>query len=151
MNYSAIANSHKLQFTTSRTDSPHPAVFLCFCAKVPANCPLSWLPSRDTQAGDDLTPVSYSSPPNCLKKAICSLTLSPNSSYSWHLGTYRVQNTPLSFSYVFARVAVAQLPNNGRCLQSHYLTSAVVKLLISRSLPSNGYMCHNIVRVISET
>jgi hypothetical protein len=36
------------------------------------------------------------------------------------------------------------LPSNGSCLQSHYLAAAVVVLLISRSLLSNGCICHNI-------
>jgi hypothetical protein len=30
------------------------------------------------------------------------------------------------------------------CLQSHYLATAVVQLLISWSLPSNGYKYHNV-------
>jgi hypothetical protein len=35
-------------------------------------------------------------------------------------------------------------PSNGRCLQSHYLATVIVYLLISRSLPSNGSACHSI-------
>jgi hypothetical protein len=34
------------------------------------------------------------------------------------------------------------LPSNGRCLQSHYLATAVVELIISRSLSSNRSTCH---------
>jgi hypothetical protein len=35
------------------------------------------------------------------------------------------------------------IPSNDRCLQSHYLATAVFQLLISRSLPSNGSIYHN--------
>jgi hypothetical protein len=41
-------------------------------------------------------------------------------------------------------IVTQPLPSNSRCLQSHYLATAVVQLLISRSLPSNGSTCHNI-------
>jgi hypothetical protein len=39
-------------------------------------------------------------------------------------------------------IAIQSLPSNGRYLQSHYLATAVVWLLILRSLPSNG-SCRN--------
>jgi hypothetical protein len=35
------------------------------------------------------------------------------------------------------------LPSNDCCLQSYYLATAVVQLLISRSSPGNGSTCHN--------
>jgi hypothetical protein len=35
------------------------------------------------------------------------------------------------------------MPSNSRCLQSHYLATAIIQLLILWSLPSNGSTCHN--------
>jgi hypothetical protein len=43
-------------------------------------------------------------------------------------------------------IATQPLPNNGHCLRSCYLATAVVQMLISRSLPSNGSTCHNIMK-----
>jgi hypothetical protein len=40
-------------------------------------------------------------------------------------------------------VAVKLLPWNHICLRSRYIATAVLVLLISRSLPSNGSTCHN--------
>jgi hypothetical protein len=40
-------------------------------------------------------------------------------------------------------IASQILPTNGHCLESHYLATVVVQLLISRSLSSNGSKCHN--------
>jgi hypothetical protein len=51
--------------------------------------------------------------------------------------------TPLpSYSIVVTKL-LRSLPSNGRCLQSHYLATAVVWLLISRSLLSSGSTSHN--------
>jgi hypothetical protein len=41
------------------------------------------------------------------------------------------------------------LSNNGRCLKIHYLETAIVLLLFSRSLPVNGSICHTIYLVNS--
>jgi hypothetical protein len=52
------------------------------------------------------------------------------------------QRTPLP--RVFLRTChLRPLPNNGRCLQSHYLGAAVVIQLVSWSLPNSGSTCHN--------
>jgi hypothetical protein len=45
-------------------------------------------------------------------------------------------------------IATHPLPSNDRCLQSHYLAEAVVKLFISWSLHSNGSTCHIIITII---
>jgi hypothetical protein len=37
------------------------------------------------------------------------------------------------------------LPSNHACLRSRYSVTAVVYLLVSRSFPSNGFSCHNIL------
>jgi hypothetical protein len=55
------------------------------------------------------------------------------------------QKTPLPTDILLLRAfLLRQLPINGRCLQNHYLATAVVQLLTLRSLPSNGSTCHNI-------
>jgi hypothetical protein len=41
------------------------------------------------------------------------------------------------------------LPSNGSCLHSHYLATAVIWLLISRSLSSNGSTCHNSITTLA--
>jgi hypothetical protein len=38
------------------------------------------------------------------------------------------------------------LPRKGRCLQSHYLVTADLELLVQPSLPSTGYICRNILQ-----
>jgi hypothetical protein len=40
-------------------------------------------------------------------------------------------------------IATQQLTSSSRCLQSHYLTTAVVKSLICRPLPSSRSTCHS--------
>jgi hypothetical protein len=42
-------------------------------------------------------------------------------------------------------ITTQPLPSNVHCLHSHYLAMAVVYLLISRLLPSNGPTCHSII------
>jgi hypothetical protein len=72
---------------------------------------------------------------------------------SQHICTERIQNTvPLWQCNFCVRVcwgdhaiATEPLPNNGYCFQSHYLVTAVVQLLISLSLPSNGSTSQNIM------
>jgi hypothetical protein len=60
------------------------------------------------------------------------------------LGTDPTENAASNRSSIAACVSVATITSNGRCLQSHYLATVIVLLLISRSLPSNGSKCHNI-------
>jgi hypothetical protein len=75
-NYSAITNSHTLQFTTARTKSSQSDIFISHCLVTDPNKVLcfrcyvltSWRLSQNSllqmtnpQAGDHLTPNSYSS------------------------------------------------------------------------------------------
>jgi hypothetical protein len=67
-------------------------------------------------------------------------TLEPNGSWLslYSFGKDRTENTaPTAFPLLRACL-LWPLPNNGRCLQSHYLTTAVVRLLISRSCLATG-------------
>jgi hypothetical protein len=62
--------------------------------------------------------------------------------------TRTAQRTPsLKTLPLLLACLLQSLPSNGRCLQSHYLATAVVRLLISRSLLSNGSTCHNSCQV----
>jgi hypothetical protein len=56
-----------------------------------------------------------------------------------------VQRPPPPRALLLLHVCLLQpLPSIGHCLQSYYLATAIVWLLISWSLPSNGSACHNI-------
>jgi hypothetical protein len=54
------------------------------------------------------------------------------------------QRTPLPTAFLLLLACLLRpLPGNRRCLQSHYLATAIVQLLILQSLISNGSKCHN--------
>jgi hypothetical protein len=74
---------------------------------------------------------------------VSRLSCNRSCSSLYSLCTDRTENTASNSSpFLHARL-FRLLPSNGRCLQSHYLATAVLELLISWSLSSNGSTYHN--------
>jgi hypothetical protein len=65
---------------------------------------------------------------------------------SWFLlnsiGTDCTENTTRTTLPLLRACLLRPIPSSGRSLQSHYLATVVVWLLILRSLPTNGSTCH---------
>jgi hypothetical protein len=134
-NYSAIRNSHSaIHYSTYEVFS----VCCTFtgCRLVTASNAVASSASAFTSL---LSHNSYSS--NCrpmsLSNEVCPRYLA---------SARTAQRTSLLTALLLLRTCLlGPLPSNCRCLQSHYLATAIVQLLISQSLPSNGSTCHNMM------
>jgi hypothetical protein len=122
-NYSPIANSHNLQFTTARTMSSQSAV------SSPVDFPL--LPGSRPRR---LAAISHQPP--TLLAAVSILLCNGSWSSLYSLDTDRTGNTASNSSSIFARFCCG-----------HYLVTAVIWLLISQSLPSNWSTSHSIYSI----
>jgi hypothetical protein len=130
-NYNVIVNSHTLKFPTGHTKSSQ-----FFASRFLATDPNNVLCVRlatNSQAGDHLTPTSYSS--DWLQLNYLQLPTCP----TYNISTRTAHKTP------FLIVVVQLLPWEHVCLQSRYSLTALVYLFISRSFPSNGSSCYNML------
>jgi hypothetical protein len=154
-NYSAISNSHALQFTTARTKPSHS---LCLDWSLLGNgfqrrmFPLIWGPELSPHLSFQIltvhkhsTAVSSHSFTNQLAPLYCTSKLNSVGR------VIQPQNGLIenSASNSASSVARGPLPSNGSStvayLRSYCIAVAFV-LFVSRSLSSNGYICHNTKR-----
>jgi hypothetical protein len=101
--------------------------------------------------------LPFSSPSTTRRATVSTREeLFPSLSCLQYLGTDRTENTfPLLPCYCCLRVCwgshfycIPLLPWKDTCLQSRYMATAVLYMIIPRSLAINGSTCHNIKRSI---
>jgi hypothetical protein len=111
-NYGAIANSHTLQFTTTRAKSPQSAVSSQVDVPVLPDSGPRWLVA-----------ISHKPPPRLTAVSRLSRNHSCSSLYS--LGTNRTGNISPNSSFVVAFVSVATITQQRSFLGSHYLATGL--------------------------
>jgi hypothetical protein len=149
---SATAISHPLQFTTDGTKSSQstvssPVVAWWRIPKMTSAPALRFLPVGDSPTANSLLSGWRSSHTNLLPFSLPSEYCLLMAAGLLYVASARIaQKTPLPTSLLLLHACVLRQFANKACyLQSHYLATAIVWLLISRSLSSNGstiYSCN---------
>jgi hypothetical protein len=156
-NYSAIADSHTLQFTTARTKSSQSAVS---SSVVWQRHPMTDLPltlgsrtitvpqlpasnSNSSQRPNCSSPLIDCTPTNSLHSIVLNCTELTVLLVTSRHGPHRKHKSSIAVSIVACAAKAAFQPVHlraGRCL-----VTGVVSWFVSRSLPSSGSILHNTI------